>query len=103
MNANEIISKLAEGRTVEKVLAELRVAVRESAFDLDDLTQDIYLSLLEKPEGLVQSLYEKGEFEYYIMRMAVNNICSKTSPYYQNYKRFLSISRELEDGDELKV
>ena len=87
MSGHEIIEQIAKDDLVRKVVGSMRIAVAESDFDLDDLCQDIWLSLMGKPEDVLQTLWERGEFEYYIMRMAANNICSGTSPYYQTYKK----------------
>lgn len=68
----------------------MRITKRESRFDLDDLVQDIYLSLIDKGEAFLADLYSRRtELEYYVMRMIANNLNSKTSPYYQKYKRAL--------------
>lgn len=68
----------------------MRITKRESRFDLDDLIQDIYLSLIDKGEAFLADLYSRrNELEYYVMRMVANNLNSKTSPYYQKYKRAL--------------
>ena len=75
---------------MEDIIAIMRITKRESRFDLDDLTQDIYISLIEKGEEFLSDLYSRRkELEYFIMRMVANNLNSKTSPYFQKYKRAL--------------
>lgn len=102
MSGREIIEAISKEDLVRKVVKSMRIAVGESDFDLDDLCQDIWLSLMGKPEDVLQTLWERGEFEYYIMRMAANNICSGTSPYYQIYKKALpQVDRDL-DREELE-
>lgn len=91
------IEKIAKERLVEDIIAIMRITKRESRFDLDDLTQDIYISLIEKGEEFLSDLYSRRkELEYFIMRMVANNINSRTSPYYFKYKRFLPQPEEWE-------
>lgn len=97
-----LIEKIAAERLVENLIGRLRVTQSEARFDLDDLTQDIYVSLMDKDEELIAGLYERGELEYYILRMVVNQVCSKTSPYYTQYKKNLPVDPELKDeGEEI--
>ena len=60
---------------------------------LEDLHQDLCLSLLENPK--LPALYEKGEHRYYITRMVLNNIISSDSPYYRHYLKFRHLSDPL--------
>ena len=91
------IEKIAKERLVEDIIAIMRITKRESRFDLDDLTQDIYISLIEKGEEFLSDLYSRRkELEYFIMRMVANNINSRTSPEYFKYKRFLPQPEEWE-------
>ncbi|WP_406539147.1 hypothetical protein [Fibrobacter sp.] len=91
------IDKIAEERLVENVIDIMRITKRESRFDLDDLAQDIYISLIEKGEDFLSDLYSRRrELEYFVMRMIANNINSRTSPYYLKYKRFLPQPEEWE-------
>lgn len=53
--------------------------------NMDDLIQDIYLSLLQKNEELIIDLYNKKELKYFILIMLRNNILSKNSPFYSHY------------------
>ena len=98
-----LIEKIAAERLVEKLIGRLRVTQAEAKFDLDDLAQDIYISLMEKDEELIKGLCERGELEYYILRMVVNQVCSKTSPYYTQYKKILPVDpqwlKEIENAD----
>lgn len=60
---------------------------------LEDLHQDLCLSLLENPK--LPALYAKGEHRYYITRMVLNNIISSDSPYYRHYLKFRHLSDPL--------
>ncbi len=100
---NGLIETIAKERTVENLIRRLRVSQGESKYNLDDLAQDIYISLMEKPEDVLEGLYERRELEYYILRMIVNNICSKTSPYYTAYKKPLPLDAEFKDYEDFKI
>lgn len=102
MTAREIINEIAKDDLVRRVVLSMHIAAAESDFNLDDLCQDIWLSLMGKPEQVLQNLWERNEFEYYIMRMAANNICSGTSPYFQVYKRPLPQPDKNLDREELE-
>lgn len=92
------IEKIARERVIEKLLN----IDNNDNFDLKDLSQDLYLSLLDKDEKLLEDLYNSGELIYYIKRMIKNNIFSKTSPFYRKYKHLQKITSELvwDSGDE---
>ena len=79
----EIIENLAKQQVVEDIILNI---VGEIGADEQDLIQDIYLDLLNKDEEKITSMNDK-ELRYFIARMAVNNIASKTSPYYYKYKK----------------
>lgn len=64
----------------------MKAARNETDFNLRDLAQDIYLSLLQKPAELIESLHQGGELDFYITGMIANNVLSKTSPYHLTYR-----------------
>lgn len=96
MTNTEIIKTYADRRFVEGCLKTMKAARQETEFNLKDLAQDIYLSLLQKPANLIESLYEGGELDYYITGMIANNVLSKTSPYHLQYR----IKDEPQTGNE---
>lgn len=70
--------------------------IAKSADDqLKDLAQDLYIDLMEKDEDRVVKMYESGQLKYFITRMCVNNIRSKNSPFWTNYKRFTNNMNEI--------
>lgn len=79
MNKHDIINEIAVSKVVEEIIFNITHTY------IDDLTQDIYLSLLEKDDDLIIQLYEDEQLNYYITRMILNNIRSTTSPYYYTY------------------
>tara|TARA_Y100001938_G_C8005248_1_gene386956 strand:+ start:76 stop:609 length:534 start_codon:yes stop_codon:yes gene_type:complete len=59
------------------------------ANDLDDLTQEVFLYLLELPSEKLQQLIEDKQIKYYFIRLCKNNYYSKTSKYHYKYRKQL--------------
>lgn len=86
-----IVERIAKERVIETIIEN----VAKSPLDRDggtlsdpylqDLAQDLYLDLLQKPQDKIQEMYESGELRWYCTRMVVNNIKSKNSRYYYDY------------------
>lgn len=94
MTKNDIINLIAKNRWVENIIAN----IAGDADDLlNDLSQDIYLSLMEKDEDKVIKLYNDNQLKFFITRMVLNNVHSKNSPYWMQYKRFTNNMNELGD------
>ena len=84
MNKQEIIQESSKNKVVEEIGYNIGDRGDE---DLKDLIQDIYINLLEKEDSLIETLYSTNQLKFYIIRMVVNNIHSKNSPYYTKYKK----------------
>ena len=84
MDKYKIIDEISKNKIVEEVVYNIGDRGDE---DLKDLIQDIYINLLEKEDSLIENLYSTNQLKFYIIRMVVNNIHSKNSPYYTKYKK----------------
>ena len=84
MTAYEIVEILAKQREVEKMIKNISNGRSFDPTALDDLAQDIYMSLLNKGEKLIE-VYEQGHINFYLSRIVCNNIISSTSQYYRRY------------------
>ena len=84
MDKYKIIDEISKNKIVEEIVYNIGDRGDE---DLKDLIQDIYINLLEKEDNLIESLYSENQLKYFIIRMVVNNIHSKNSPYYTKYKK----------------
>ena len=93
----EIINELAKNKVIEKLVAN--ISPDDNPPDNQDLSQLIYLTLLEKPNSLIEDLYSKGELIFYVIRIITRNVYSTTSPYYRTIKKF---KNKTTDIDELK-
>lgn len=84
MDKYDIIDEISKNKLVEEIVYNIGTRGDE---DLKDLIQDIYINLLEKEDSLVETLYNTNQLKFYIIRMVVNNIHSKNSPFYTKYKK----------------
>jgi hypothetical protein len=98
LTKQDIIEKLAKEKAVEEIIHN--ICKKEESYFFD-LAQDIYVSLMEKSDELIISLYNKNQILFYITRMALNNIFSKNSPFYCKYKRFSNSALELWRQDKI--
>lgn len=101
MNKKQIIDEISNNKLVERLIKKV---CKTDDDDLEDLTQDIYLSLLEKSEDLISYLYSEDELEFFIIKMIKNNYFSKNSPFYKNYKKYQNLKEPLEyeeTGEEI--
>lgn len=84
MSKYSIIDEISKNKIVEEIVYNIGSKDDE---DLKDLVQDIYINLLEKEDNLIENLYNTNQLKFYIVKMVVNNIHSKNSPYYTKYKK----------------
>ena len=96
MTSNQIINELAKNKVVEKLVANISPE-GDSSPDNQDLSQLIYLTLLEKPNSLIEDLYSKGELIFYVIRIITRNVYSTTSPYYRTIKKFKNKTTDIDD------
>ena len=96
-----LIQEIAEKCIIEKMISKLADASDIKLGFLKDLAQDIYLCLLEQQERI--EAMTTDEQLLYIQRMCFNNLKSKTSRYYYNYKRHEEKKRPyMYDGSDAK-
>lgn len=85
MSANDIIGYIAEHNVLRGIIKN--IAKNSNDEDLIDLEQDIYMTLLLKSPETIEELYDKQQLKYYLTRLVINNINSKTSRWYYLYKK----------------
>jgi hypothetical protein len=56
----------------------------------DDLRAEVALILLETDEKKLQEIHQGGGLRYYTVRIIMNLIQSKTSPFYKTYRMLFS-------------
>ena len=77
------IERIANEHIVEDLVYD--IGKSENRFNLDDLIQDIYLDLMNKRKKIEQ--IDHSQIRFYLARVVINNIHSRTSPYYTAYKK----------------
>lgn len=83
----QIINEIANSGLVEEIIQGVSYSKFENTENLKDLTQDIYLQLLQMRTDKLNDIYTKNQLRFWIARIVVNSIHSKTSPYYYTYKK----------------
>lgn len=82
---NKTVENIYRSKMIRSIIKN--IAKDPSEEDLRDLEQDICLTLLEKPEEILQGIWERKQMGYYLSRIVMNNINSKTSRFYYMYKK----------------
>lgn len=95
----QIINEIANGGLVEEIIQGVSYSKFENTENLKDLTQDIYLQLLQMDTAKINELYFKKQLRFWVTRIITNNIHSKTSPYYYQYKKEQRQSVNINDID----
>ena len=94
MKREQIIEELARHRVVENLV---RIICKVSATYLDDLSQMIYIYLLEYDEEKIITLYEEGSLRFFLVRIIKNQWYSHTSPFHYTYSRLLHRTCDIAD------
>lgn len=54
---------------------------------IDDLLQELYISLLTKDDAVIIGLNERNEIKFYIIRIIISQFYGKKSRYYRLFKK----------------
>lgn len=84
MTKPQIIEYIANNHLVEEITKNITGYLDD---DYKDLIQDIYVDLYTKKEDLLQNLYDNDNIKFYLTRVIINNVFSKTSRFYTQYKK----------------
>ena len=87
MTNAQIINEIANNGLVEEIIQGVSYSKFENTENIKDLAQDIYLQLLQMRTDKLNDLYTNKQLRYWIARIVVNSIHSKTSPYFYTYKK----------------
>ena len=96
---SSIINEIANAQLIEEIIGGVSYSKFENTENIKDLAQDIYLQLLQMRTDKLNDLYTKNQLRYWIARIVVNSIHSKTSPYYYSYKKSQMQSVSISDID----
>lgn len=59
--------------------------------DIEDLTQEIYLILLEYDTEKIEQMYINGQLNFFIVKIINNQYFSANSPFYKKYKKYYNL------------
>ena len=93
----QIIERLALERRVETMVEN--IAKQPLTTDLKDLSQMVYVILLEYDEDKLLDLWEHGQINFFIARIILNQYRSANSPFFKLYRKY---GRKAEDITELR-
>ena len=80
------IESLARERFAERLIKKMSPSLPKE--DADDLSQIVYTSLLDKDKDFVRGLEERGELDFYVIRIIQRQLYSVTSPFYRKIRKF---------------
>ena len=82
----EIVEAIAKDRMVETMVTN--IAHKPMSADLQDLSQMVYLILLEYDEERLQDIWINNQMHFFIARIIVNQYNSVTSPFHTIFRKF---------------
>lgn len=98
MTKYDVIETLARSHRVEEIIQGMTHTPRLNA-DLQDLSQMVYLALLEYDEQRILSMWTRNEIRFFIARVVMNQLMSVKSPYYQQIRKFALKSDDITTKD----
>lgn len=94
----DVIDTIAKQRVVEGIVKNIAGdTFNREEYNLNDLSQDIYVDLLSKNDDKIVEMYNNDQLKFFITRIVLNNVYSKNSPYYSKYKKLLKKSNNIDD------
>lgn len=73
------------------------IAHKPMSADLQDLSQMVYLILLEYDEKKLQDLWINNQIHFFIARIIINQYNSVNSPFYTIFRKFrLMVDEEIQ-------
>lgn len=83
---SEIVETLARERVVESMIEN--IAHQHLSADLKDLSQMVYIILLEYDEEKLQDLWENNQMQFFLARIIINQYRSSNSPFHAIFRKF---------------
>ena len=99
MSKSDIIESIAKARMVETMVQN--IAHQSLTADLKDLTQMVYLILLEYDETKLQDLWDNNQISFFLARIIINQYRSSNSPFHTIYRKFRERSEDIQGKDWL--
>ncbi len=83
MTKNEVIAALYTGKNFCDCISKM-----EPDYLREDLKAEVISIVCEWPEEKILKLHEDKALEFYVVRVILNQIQSKTSPFFRKYRNF---------------
>lgn len=94
---NQIIEKLYKENFIQNIIK--RYTTKLNLEDEEDVSQEIYLILLEMPEEEIVRLFNVNQLNFYVVRIIKNQLLSTTSMVYKLYLKnkinYVSLNEEI--------
>lgn len=90
----EIIEAIAKDRMVETMVTN--IAHQPMSADLKDLSQMVYLILLEYEDKKLIDLWDNDQMQFFIARVIVNQYRSVNSPFHTIFRKHRILAEEIE-------
>ena len=100
VDKSEIVARIAQERRVETMVEN--IAKSPLTPDLKDLSQMVYLILLEYDESKLRDLWDHGQMNFFIARIILNQYRSTNSPYYKLFRKYARKAEEIESVREAR-
>lgn len=84
---NEIITEIYNSGMLADLLRNMGV----KGNDIDDLTQEVYLILMEYDSNKIIELWDNKQMKFWLVRVITNQYFSKNSPFYKKYKKYYQL------------
>ena len=95
----QVIERIARARQVETIVCN--VAHSPLTEDLKDISQYIYIALMKYSEDVIREMYDGGRMDYFISRIAMNQLHGRSSHYAINYRKPAERRAPLKDAYKL--
>jgi hypothetical protein len=92
---NKIITKLYNEGLVQTLVQKYSDDLLPQ--DLEDITQDIFVYICELSEEKIERLFDDNVLNFYVVKIIKNQMKSKTSAVYKNYRKFNKIYMEFKE------
>lgn len=89
---------MARERRVETMVEN--IAGRSLTGALKDLSQMVYLAILEYDEDKIVDLWENGGIDFFIARIIINQYRSNNSLFYRQFIRYDLKTEQIENDHE---
>lgn len=86
-SSREIVQELIDKGVIEKFV-QIKGRGRVSNRNIADLIQDLFLYILTMPEEKLIGLYDRGELNFYLLRMVQNQCQGLYSSYNKTYREW---------------